>query len=118
MIKAVIFDMDGVLIDSEPLWQEAEKNVFATVGIHLTTEMCFETMGMRTDEVVAYRYKKQKWHSKSQEEVADEIMDELEELIRQKGRAMPGVSHIFEFFKNGKVEPVVVDAEQMEPSKK
>ena len=113
MIKAAIFDMDGVLIDSEPLWQEAEKKVFATVGIHLTTEMCFETMGMRTDEVVAYRYKKQKWHSKSQEEVADEIMDELEELIRQKGRAMPGVSHIFEFFKKRNVRLALASSSHM-----
>ena len=52
MIKAAIFDMDGVLIDSEPLWQEAEMKVFAQLGIELTTEMCCETMGMRTDEVV------------------------------------------------------------------
>ena len=113
MIKAAIFDMDGVLIDSEPLWQEAEKKVFATVGIHLTTEMCFETMGMRTDEVVAHRYKKQNWHSKSQEEVADESMDELENLIRQKGRAMPGVAHILEFFKKRNVRLALASSSHM-----
>ncbi|TMA80427.1 MAG: hypothetical protein E6J72_08415 [Deltaproteobacteria bacterium] len=34
-LRAVVFDMDGVLLDSEPLWQEAEIEVFAAVGIAL-----------------------------------------------------------------------------------
>ena len=39
MIRAVIFDMDGVLIDSEPLWQEAEIATFAQVGLSLSRQM-------------------------------------------------------------------------------
>ncbi|MDY6982005.1 MAG: haloacid dehalogenase, partial [Pseudomonadota bacterium] len=35
-LQAAIFDMDGLLIDSEPLWHKAEITVFATVGLHLT----------------------------------------------------------------------------------
>lgn len=56
MLDAVIFDMDGLLIDTEPLWHKAEKKVFAPLGLLLTTDMCLRTTGMRIDEVVRY------WH--------------------------------------------------------
>ena len=53
MIKAIIFDMDGVIIDSEPLWHGSIKNAFAKIDIQLTDEMTKETMGFRLDETVA-----------------------------------------------------------------
>lgn len=36
MIKAVIFDMDGVMIDSEPLWEKTEKIMMARKGLEYT----------------------------------------------------------------------------------
>ena len=57
-IKAIIYDMDGVLINSEPLWREAEIITFKKVGLDFTEEMCRETMGMRLYEVVEYWYNK------------------------------------------------------------
>lgn len=38
MIEAVIFDMDGVVVDSEPLYQKAEEQFFATYGITIPPE--------------------------------------------------------------------------------
>lgn len=38
MIKAVIFDMDGVLVDSEPVYQEATVNVLESLNIKATKE--------------------------------------------------------------------------------
>lgn len=54
MLEAIIFDMDGLLIDSEPFWQQAEMEIFANVGLHLNSELCQQTMGLRIDEVVNY----------------------------------------------------------------
>ena len=73
-MRAAIFDMDGVLIDSEPLWRRAEKQVFGTVGIKLTEEMCEQTMGLRTDEVIAYWYKRFPWSGKSLKSVEQELV--------------------------------------------
>ncbi|MEE8443326.1 MAG: HAD hydrolase-like protein, partial [Dehalococcoidia bacterium] len=52
--EAAIFDLDGLLIDSEPLWRIAEMEVFATVGVTLAEEECHLTTGLRTDQVVAF----------------------------------------------------------------
>ena len=43
MLKAVIFDMDGLLVDSEPLWKEAEQKIFSRVSIELTYDMMAQT---------------------------------------------------------------------------
>lgn len=90
--------MDGLLIDSEPLWQEAEKKIFSTVGISLTTEDCLGTMGLRIDEVVSYWFERFPWEGKSKEAVADEVVEELISLVRIKGEPKEGVDYIFNFF--------------------
>src|ERR1044071_2005570 len=47
--RALIFDMDGVLIDSEPLWHEAEIAAAGEAGLVLTPEDCLRTTGLRGD---------------------------------------------------------------------
>ncbi len=96
MQQAVIFDMDGVIIDSEPLWQAAEKSVFATIGITLTTEMCGRTVGLRTDEVIRYWFDRLPWEGKSLEQVEAELLAEVEVLILDQGNAMAGLLPILD----------------------
>jgi beta-phosphoglucomutase-like phosphatase (HAD superfamily) len=64
-MKAAIFDMDGLLIDSEPLWREAEVSVFRDLGVPLTTDMCRETIGIRVDGVVRHWFDRFPWQGVS-----------------------------------------------------
>ena len=99
MIDTVIFDMDGVLIDSEPIWKIAEKKAFAKVGIMLTTEMCNLTMGYRVNEVVDYWYEKFPWTGKEKYEVEKDIVEIAIHEIRTNGKEMAGVSDALENLK-------------------
>jgi len=100
MVKAVIFDMDGLLIDSEPLWRRAELEVFTGIGLPVTYDMMAQTTGLRIDEVVEYWYVRHPWRSPSTESVASDIVDHLVALIHEVGRPMPGVEHAVSLVRN------------------
>ena len=99
MLEAIIFDMDGLLIDSEPFWQQAEIEVFADVGLTLTPELCLQTMGLRIDEVVNYWYRQYPWEQPSQAAIAQRIVQRVIELIETQGVSRKGVYPLFEFLK-------------------
>jgi len=48
MLKAVIFDMDGVIIDSEPMHNKAYHDMFDEVGIEVSTELYESFTGQST----------------------------------------------------------------------
>jgi sugar-phosphatase len=89
--------MDGVLIDSEPLWQQAEIEIFPEVGVHLTPELCRRTMGLRIDEVVDHWHAQQPWEAPTKEEIVRRVVVRVGELIRSEGRLLPGAENALRF---------------------
>jgi mannitol-1-/sugar-/sorbitol-6-/2-deoxyglucose-6-phosphatase len=91
VLRAVIFDMDGLLIDSEPLWVRAEIEVFGSFGVLLAEEDCARTKGLRVDDVVAYWHTRRGFGGASPAEVEARLVARVIELIRAEGRALPGI---------------------------
>lgn len=99
MIQAVIFDMDGILLDSEPFWREALIRVFAQLGYTVSEDMVIATMGIRVDEVVATLFAQPGWGGPPQAEVVAAVLDEVIAYIRARGQALPGVPAALDFFR-------------------
>ncbi|MGH2617907.1 MAG: hexitol phosphatase HxpB, partial [Thermomicrobiales bacterium] len=95
-LAAVIFDMDGLLIDSEPLWRIAEIEALAAVGVPIGEEDALETTGLRTDEVVELWHARYPWPDPPKKEIEARIITRLIALARERGELMPGVPETLE----------------------
>ncbi|MDG2343224.1 MAG: hexitol phosphatase HxpB [Flavobacteriales bacterium] len=109
-IKAVIFDMDGLIIDSEPLWRKAEINAFKEIGFHFTDEMCASTMGMRIDQVVAYWWNKLQWTTPSQSDLIENIINKMVHQINTVGEAMPGLEFAIDLLKKNNIPTAIASS--------
>ena len=97
--KAVIFDMDGVLVDSEKLWKQAEKEVFSSLGVNVTDEDSEVTKSMTTTEVSEFWFNKFPWHSKSLETVEQMVVSRVMELITTEDCKINGIKEFIEKLK-------------------
>jgi mannitol-1-/sugar-/sorbitol-6-/2-deoxyglucose-6-phosphatase len=90
MIRSVIFDFDGVIIDSEPLWMEAEIEIFKSVGVNLNPELCRQTTGLNTADTVQHWFEIYQWKGKSPFMIHKEIIQAVLALILEKAELKEG----------------------------
>ncbi|MBH1931487.1 hexitol phosphatase HxpB [Serratia rubidaea] len=96
-IESAIFDMDGLLIDSEPLWLQAELDIFGSLGLDLSDrDKLPDTLGLRIDLVVEMWYQAMPWQGASREQVSARIIERAIELVQERRPLLPGVRQALE----------------------
>jgi HAD superfamily hydrolase (TIGR01509 family) len=91
MIEAVVFDLDGVLIDSEPVWEEVRRGLVAERGGHWAPDAQRRLMGMSTPEWARY-LSQDLGVGLPPDEVAATVIDRMAARYREHLPLMPGAA--------------------------
>jgi HAD superfamily hydrolase (TIGR01509 family) len=102
MIKAIIFDFDGLLIDSEPVWFKARKAILNEFYLDWTWNDQKNTLGVSTKDWVCYMSGKL-GDKIAPEEILNRVITKMKEFYTKgEAKSKPGADEALEFCKNRK----------------
>jgi beta-phosphoglucomutase len=100
MPKAVIFDMDGVLVDSMPYHADAWITVFAEIGIHIKREDIYDIEGSNHEGIIRLVFRKAE-RTPIYEDFKAIAKKKMEIFMKiNKVTVFPGIYECLEFLKN------------------
>jgi len=108
-LEAVVFDMDGVIIDSEPLWSEAERQLLARRNLTYSEHLKPLLMGLDSREAVRILKK----HYDLGEPVEDLIQERNElvrDLIQEHGQPIPHALDLIQRVRDAGLKTVVASS--------
>ena len=91
MIEAVVFDLDGVIVDSEPVWEQVRRQVVAERGGRWAPDAQQRIMGMSTGEWARY-LSRDLGVGLPPETVAATVIDGMRARYREGVPLMPGAA--------------------------
>ncbi len=90
VINTVLFDMDGLLLDTERLWGVSMWAVAGKHGIRIPPERFAETTGLRIHQVTEHWARHYPWAGADADAVAEEVLDDIIDRAKTHGGVMPG----------------------------
>jgi HAD superfamily hydrolase (TIGR01509 family) len=111
---AVLFDMDGLLIDSEPLWLEAETAVMARLGADWTKQDQAQLIGGSLERTVRYLLSKAT-RPVPPDLVGEWLMSDIAERVRRGGvPVQPGARELLASVKAAGLPHALVTSSERE----
>jgi len=89
-LQAVTFDLDGLMFNTEQLYQEVDREILARRGKNFPAALCDRMMGRKSSEALQIMID---WHQleETREKLADEIATLFAQLLPQRLAPMPGL---------------------------
>ncbi|MFF0342904.1 HAD family hydrolase [Kribbella sp. NPDC004875] len=109
-LQAVLWDMDGTLVDSETVWAEVQLELLAELGATWTIEDCMTLIGSDLRDAV------QVWLARIPEgvitadELADRMFSEVVEALRKQVTFMPGALELLQALRKEEIPCALVSA--------
>jgi HAD superfamily hydrolase (TIGR01509 family) len=89
MSEAVVFDLDGVIIDTEEVWEEVRRAYVASYGKQFRPDSQTRMMGMSTPEWSTH-LSQEVGVPRTPEQVATDVLDRMAERYREALPLIPG----------------------------
>ena len=94
---AIIFDMDGLLVDSEPVWHEVEIELIEAAGYAYSDKVREIGVGMRVDEFAAVLRQHFPRLGDSPAAIGEALMGRMLQMDGQRIKARPGADEFVTF---------------------
>jgi beta-phosphoglucomutase family hydrolase len=115
MLEAVIFDMDGVIINSEPLHYEANQQLFDKLGFSVPMNEYSNYIGISTEKM--WEDLRNKFNlNESVDELSDKHRENTHKFIieNMNGKEIPGIKKILEELRDKKIKTAVASSSPKE----
>jgi HAD superfamily hydrolase (TIGR01509 family) len=110
MIAAVIFDMDGLLIDSEPFWRASHVTAVAQYGGAISEDDVRVMAGKRTGEVVRHWQETQGMQHIPNEQLEADVVTAVIDSIKKDGKELPGVRQVISLLEEHSIPMAVASS--------
>lgn len=109
MIKGAIFDIDGTLLDSMPVWENAGARYLATLGIKARSDLKERLDALSLPEGALYMQTEYKL-SVTIEEILEGVNQVVKDFYFKEAVLKPGVCDLIQKLKKNQVRLIIATA--------
>lgn len=114
MIKAVIFDMDGVIVDSEPSHKKVFEKILKNLNLEISEEEYLSFIGTSNTHMWTILKKNYDLKETIEELVSNQIKENIEDFRRSNEKPIPGIVDLLKKLKNNDISTAVASSSPTE----